>query len=1588
MFVADGHKGLTVINVENPRFPQILRTFDIGGSAQGIKMDNTSSTVFIMTKNVGVKVINIIDILEPKLLANITTLTATKGAQNPFMFDVSGDGRIVVTYSTAVEATTSSSGTTFSQVYDSITGTYVEVEDFSSHHESEMLHVFTRLEGPNYTLSYNRTSSSDADGGNVQGLALFKDGKSLYLGQNGGLFVMDLTNPTTPTYACAEGTTSSCYANPETEMNNGSPPKHARRMALNADESSLFAMIPRQSGAPIATVFKVNADRTVVNVGQDTSSASSVFGHMMIDYSTLQYEAGEITVLVPSVDGSTLYTANPSSGRVMVKSLIASGSLNYTGTVEVSYDKSHAKLYEWGDITRNEMRFVREQFAVSHDGKYIFMLAYTACSGCGASANANLTVLYMPQGADADDNTFERRSYLLDADLSTANAVWPSGSLWNPVFGSGVEPRCGNTGGFAGGGGPPPSTSVQCPFVGFNVRVSPLNLVVITHNSSTMSKYVYALSNFENDNTGVVAKTAIYTFDDEIAISHGSYVQASNDDETIWVGVRSACSYRNLCAEYPQASAKNVEQAEIIVMDFSSTPTITSTIKLPANGGGSRWNYTDGVTHLVLSADDSTVYARSVWTGDGTGAPGGYLYTLDIRNTSNLVVETEGTLTVEMSPQQIIESPDRSKLYAVESGKIIVVTDISDGRSPSVMKRYQSFCGVMNSGAVSPGDTSIGPIDSIYPNHDGSRLEIHCRNRKGWTDTSTGRVVVSFSEFLEVLDVISPSEPAPLVIIGDPDLDATEERLGWRNWVFFPLKSTTGDSFFAEMPASNGIARHNIIAASADMYIGPTKARGEFKRQIITDSHVQTGGGGLFDEFTGNAVADTAIRLAGSKELLSTYGFITSTSGFGTNQVEAASVDSIFAGKMLSFILPYEVADVDSSNQTIYVRKYQAIEFYVHATVRAKRYKTYLSFSTPEAMLAVTLTLDARSQETFVSTDDLSTQATFTAQNKIVQLFGIQSAVNSAMKELRYHSTFAEGSANTTPVSVRVTDLITPELPLSSVGVSTLNLSSLTYNEHPSSLVNDVRVADQVLGRAFDIVMNVTTWFGDEDDSELTYTLQRVDNLSMPSWLTFDTDSDPPRLSGTTLSSTSSSKTYNVTSSAYEENILLSLSASDGFSSSLININLRLKNEAPRVVADCLTQVNGMCHTGNFFQILGKSFEHTLNRSWFADNDMLTSQSIQFDELVRIVDGNAISLPTWLTFNAQTLTLRGSAESKAALSAADFISSAMAYEQRIDFKLTAREIDSTNFPDSKASVLFTLIMVNHAPINNVTGIAFVVVSGSETTIALQQYFDDYDRLPLSFRIEGVAGGTAPGFMRLDPTGEFLILAPSATNAGRHSVTVFASDGVNDEVSTTISIKVRRTELEEAQWWLLTILSALSGISTLLSIYGFFWLLKNYWCANRHWKIIEPSIKTETDVMHAIEGHTFLRGKKGKKEIGTLEDVEIIQMVQILSPKWYHSCLSPVMQKYLSSHPLFDGRSVPTWLEFDKKNLRLKFKEQYFHTELEAGLHYVLLMKASDKSTLDTLDLNFTKLSDNNDFEDSNRTVVIARAKRSTLAASQ
>ena len=65
---------------------------------------------------------------------------------------------------------------------------------------------------------------------------------------------------------------------------------------------------------------------------------------------------------------------------------------------------------------------------------------------------------------------------------------------------------------------------------------------------------------------------------------------------------------------------------------------------------------------------------------------------------------------------------------------------------------------------------------------------------------------------------------------------------------------------------------------------------------------------------------------------------------------------------------------------------------------------------------------------------------------------------------------------------------------------------------------------------------------------------------------------------------------------------------------------------------------------------------------------------------------------------------------------------------------------------------------------------------------------------------------------------------------------------------------------------------------------------------------------------------------------------------------------------MSAHPLFDGRSVPTWLELNKKTCRLQFKEQHFHPELESGLHYVLVAKRKDKSTVDTLDLNFTLLS--------------------------
>jgi len=1656
LFVADGAAGLTIVDVENPRFPVIGATLALGGAATHVRVDNTSTTAFVAVKNVGVKVVNITDKTAPTLLSTIAIATAAGVQQDVIMLEVSANGDVIA-------ALTEIGGT---QLGASNVGTAGKGTDvfFIYSRSSAASYTYTKR----YEEANKYVAATPSNGGYIKGMAMFRDGASMLVGRHHGVYLMDLSNPASPTMTCA-------YTNPWT--GGGAPGPSAqpgcaltttvltdsdatresvRTMSLSADETRLFAVhvadpgtatppaLPvldnSQSGIVVAALsfFKVKADRTLTVLGSDTTldPATSLSTALNTVYLKDGTAALPIPFVTGSSDGKVMFATDPDEGYVAIKGLSASGSVSMQGTdiLTMSTTPYNSYFYDRSGASLSAARYDREQFAASRDGKFLYHVGPT-----NGATTTTLQVVDMPDGASGAVTT---RTYTLDTDLTlaqspylckdpnNANAVCESGGAGLGV--GAATCACSLTGTryqtsrFSGGAGNDDSQLPQFldeentgNFLGYNIRVTGTNLVIIYHDATFTYKNVYALSKFKstanggvNPAAGTVVKDVQYKFHDEISIVHGRYVQDSSEDEKIWVGVRSTTKFKDASTAYPNvrdriAGATQYGANDVIIMDFtaSTTSPVVSNYTLGANAGATSWqNEFLGITNLILSADGKAVYARSRYmTQSDTDLGTGYLYTLDASDKSAITVDAEGVLTSDLSPRSIVASPDRTRLYAVESfDRTVTVVDISNGASPSILSRYNTYCSMIQPDVKGDGKQNApphlyGPIDSLHVNNDGTRVEVLCRDRKGFEfdgqNTATNfrfdglPQTWTLIQFSEILDVTDPTGTVtPLTIISDPASTTVDSTVtygrGWNQWIIFPLRDADGkDVFVAEKSNGLGLAYYPVVAALVDMFNGPTRANGEFYRKVhyvatlasapsdTTLALLPSGYGGAaitttFDpsEAGNSGIRQDGVRLAGSAALLSTRGFTVVQAflgGGGTSLVlQSSAVNPEFAGKQVTLIVPIKV--LDSGGSTVLSTWYVVIEFAVRATVRGVTYdNSALAMSTPEAMLSVTLTLpNTNDNVTFVTSDTLSAQTSFSGSNRVAQMFGIQSSVNAAMKELRYHSlnnkTIVEGLS----VGCRVTDLISPELSLTVVGVPSLKLSNFKYNEHPR-LLSSVNDLTHVFGQVFEEKMNVTTWFADADDAKLTFTVTRRDGLAMPSWLTFNTETNPPTLSGSSLSAASATKTFNSATFTYEETIPLRLAASDGYTSALAEFDLLMKNKAPYVTS--CTLVAGVCHAGHLSRVLGKSFVHYVNSSLFTDDDKPSSQLSSYEVVQLDAAGNVVALPAWLTFNPQTLALSGSTESSIGLAPSDYSVASARYEKQFKLKITAKEADTVNFPLSASSLTLDLVMLNHAPTSNSTG-SYTVISGSEASIDVRQFFYDADLLDMTFRISDTAGGVAPGFMRLDPTGKFLLVAPSATNEGKTTVVVHASDGVNKEVSSTVNIKVKLTDLEAAQYWLLTIVSALSGLSTLATLYGFLWMIKNYHTSSRHWRVTAPMVRTTEEAKRLVEGHRFYSGKKARREISDISDVDSLQMFQILAPASYMRVLPDHLRKYMSAHPLFDGRSVPTWLELNKKTCRLQFKEQHFHPELESGLHYVLVAKRNDKSTVDTLDLNFTLLS--------------------------
>jgi len=1446
------------------------------------------------------------------------------------------------------------------------------------------------------------------------------------------------SDPVAPTQVCAY---ASCIPLVKPTTSFGINYDSTRHIALIENESLVAAILLRscQLCTARSALFKVNQDRTITLLGQDLTNddamslSTNVNIRIVGDYSGQSEQEINVKSIAVANDGHVMYVAVSEQSYVSVKAIKATGMVSVTPNYLAYLDPTHALNSDKYDVPSGSLeapRFERAQTAVSRDAKFIYHIAPRPSDGL-----ANLTVVDMPSGASGASVTV--RTYVLETNLSPALTAYTcTGTVQNPgddpvcrpdtssptsptncVCSGGTRFQAGSTYTYlrlASGRNIPTAPPFHSDyesgnFLGFNVRVSSTNLVITHHNSTGMFKSVYDLRKFKSQANGGVVETETvphdyqYTFVDEIAIHNGHYIQESSDDENVWIGVRSTAKYSGLSTMYPGVSDRhyyasgslgdkpNIAATEVIVMNFTldrSNP-IVRNLTLPGNGGETWAQASDpssiGLTHLLMSADQTTLYARSRKLGKFPAS--GYLYTVDISSASSLRVDAKGELTGLLAPRSITSNPERTRLFASDGDdKIITAVDISLGKAPKIMSRYTTYCSIVQPGLDFTDTASRGPVTSIYSSFDGTRLEVHCRSP---TPAVTGQ-----DEFIELLDVSDAGKMEALTIIGEPDravVTGSTVTRGWKSWFMMPLKDSAGeDCFVAETASGNGLAHYEIQAAPADMFFGPTKVNGILERKFWIDTLASTVPllNPLEVPEVERRVRSKSARRLNSRSLLSVFGFRSETlPGYTEPQIYQLSSDAVdvsFAGSDINLVTAYSVETTASSGD--YVAQYMVTSFKALASIRGQIYTAgHLSLSTSEAMLSVTLSLPKTDDNfTFVTSDALSTQASFSEGNRVAQLFGIQSSVNAALKELRIYTPREKSSVADVSVGCRMTDLSTPEVSAALVGIPSVRIANFKYNEHARK-ISDANDVSQILGRDFIVTMNVSQWFTDSDD-ELTYTISRRDGALMPTWLSFSTKATPS-LIGTALSASSSSKMFNSALNSYADDIPLRIAASDGYTVVYTDFDLKMRNKAP-YVTDCAF-VQTECPGPDITRVFGTSFVYYLNSTLFSDDDMSSSEQLSIELTMLDTQGSTTALPAWLSFNPQTVSLSGTVESSQGLAPSDYNTTLGAYEKTYSLILTAKEADSVNFPSNFARATLTLNMVNHAPVANGTAHSMVVVSGSEMSVDLRKYFHDADQLPLSFRIAGSDGGGAPSFVRLDPSEKFMLIAPSASHEGKHVVIAFATDGVNDEASTTIRFKVKLTELEAAHWWLLTLLSILSGVSTLLTIYGFVWMVRNYHASSRHWRVIEPFLKTEDDVRAHIEDHVLQSGKKGDKRVTDVEDVDTMEMVQILTPGWWMKYLPDHLVKYLSAHPLFDGRSVPTWLEFDKKNVKLVFKREFFHAELESGLHYVLIIKRSDRSTIDTIDLNFKILSaDAGAPVDADALLEAARRRRADITKSR
>lgn len=327
-------------------------------------------------------------------------------------------------------------------------------------------------------------------------------------------------------------------------------------------------------------------------------------------------------------------------------------------------------------------------------------------------------------------------------------------------------------------------------------------------------------------------------------------------------------------------------------------------------------------------------------------------------------------------------------------------------------------------------------------------------------------------------------------------------------------------------------------------------------------------------------------------------------------------------------------------------------------------------------------------------------------------------------------------------LSLRITATDTAPAAIS----TTFDLAIANLNT-PPSLVTPI--ADQTIAEDSALSISIpTTTFADADAGEvLTYSATLESGAPLPSWLSFDAATRT--LSGTPTNAEVGSVALNITATDSAAQAV-----SDSFNLTITNVN-----DAPILVTAIADQT----------ATLGNAFTLTLPTSTFSDSD--SGDSLSYT--AKLDSGAA--LPSWLNFDAATLTFSGTPTSGSV--------------GTVSVQVTATDLSSTS-----ASDVFSLTIapiVNQPPIvatalpdqtaNEGTPFSFTVSAAS---------FTDPDAADiLTYSTRQANGNALPSWLTFNSSTLTFSGTPFSSDVATLTIQVTASDPAFNQISDSFDLMV-------------------------------------------------------------------------------------------------------------------------------------------------------------------------------------------------------